>query len=168
MKVKVVVGSNYGDEGKGLVSGCLARDAILNDREKVLTCFYNGCNQRSHTFEGVARHTLAAGEAYGSDTFYYKTFVVDPIMLWLTKSTPIIDPRCRVIFPCDVLYGQAREKVTKHGSCGFGLFAAVKRNEVTSLQIADLFCNGLYSMPDYVRIQEADKFYGYTPNNLHN
>ena len=27
MEVKVVVGSNYGDCGKGLVSGCLAKDA---------------------------------------------------------------------------------------------------------------------------------------------
>jgi len=168
MKVKVVVGSNYGDEGKGLVSGCLARDAILNDREKVLTCFYNGCNQRSHTFEGIARHTLAAGEAYGSDTFYYKTFVVDPIMLWLTKSTPIIDPRCRVIFPCDVLYGQSREKQLKHGSCGFGLFSAVRRAE----QMQEPYIVEDFFLPEnhafYQKIQYTDNWYKYQPNEIHN
>lgn len=27
MKVQAVIGANYGDEGKGLVSGCLAREA---------------------------------------------------------------------------------------------------------------------------------------------
>ena len=167
MEVKVVTGSNYGDESKGLVSGCLARQAIENEHKKVLTVFYNGTAQRQHDFMGQARHTLGAGEAFGADTFYHRAFVVDPIMLWVFQTPVIIDPRCRVILPCDVLYGQAREKVTKHGSCGFGLFAAVKRNETEPLQIQHLFC-GNYGLPDYKRIQGADKFYGYTPNNLHN
>lgn len=167
MKVKVVVGSSYGDEGKGLVSGCLAREAILNNKEKVLTVFFNGCNQRAHTFENVIRHTLAAGEAYGSDTFYHRMFVVDPIMLWLSKSTPIIDPRCRVIFPCDVLYGQSREKQLQHGSCGFGLFAAVKRckNTLAPFEVNDFFLPDMYFYP---YVQRTDSYYNYEPNEIHN
>ena len=128
MEVKVVIGANYGDEGKGLVSGCLAREAAIRGN-RVLTVFYNGTSQRSHTFEDVARRLTGAGTPYGSDTFYHQQFVVDPIMLWLSGETPIIDPRCRVIMPCDVLYGQLREKQVQHGSCGFGLFAAVKRSK---------------------------------------
>jgi len=164
MEVKVVVGSNLGDCGKGLVSGCLARKAAENDK-KILTVFYNGTSQRKHDFEGIARNTLAAGENYGSDTFYHRAFVVDPIVLWLSKSTPIIDPRCRVIFPCDVLYGQAREKQLKHGSCGWGLFAAVKRNDEEDFYIADMFLSDSYF---YKRIQEVDSFYNYKPNEIHN
>lgn len=166
MKVKVVVGSSYGDEGKGLVSGCLAREAILNNKEKVLTVFFNGCNQRAHTFENVIRHTLAAGEAYGSDTFYHRMFVVDPIMLWLSKSTPIIDPRCRVILPCDVLYGQEREKLVRHGSCGFGLFAAVRRSKEKPIYINDW--NEWLKLDKYKLLQDADSYYPYTSNEIHN
>jgi adenylosuccinate synthase len=166
MEVKVVTGSNFGDEGKGLVSGCLAREAAEKGN-KTLTIFFNGTSQRAHSFEDVTRHFMAAGENYGSDTFYHRMFVVDPIMLWLSKSTPIIDPRCRVIFPCDVLYGQAREKQVKHGSCGFGLFAAVKRYEdgINCFQVADFF------LPDklfYTTIQRVDSHYNYKPNEIHN
>lgn len=165
MEIKVVTGSNYGDESKGLVSGCLARQAIENEHKKVLTIFYGGCCQRSHTFMGQARHTLGAGAAFGADTFYHRAFVVDPIMLWVFQTPVIIDPRCRVILPCDVLYGQAREKVTKHGSCGFGLFAAVKRAEIKPLYVWQLVADDTYK---YSKIQDADGYYGYTPNNLHN
>ena len=163
MEVKVVTGTNYGDCGKGLVSGFLAKNAILNDNKKVLTVFFNGSNQRLHTFEGIGRRTLAAGESYGADTFYHRAFVVDPIVLWLTKTTPIIDPRCRVIFPCDVLYGQAREKQVNHGSCGCGLFAAVKRNEEETFYVADMFLETFYKLA-----QKVDSYYKYEPNEIHN
>lgn len=165
MEVKVVIGSNYGDESKGLVSGCLAREVIENEHKKVLTVFYNGSTQRAHTFEGVIRRATAAGEAYGSDTFYHRAFVVDPIVLWLTNTTPIIDPRCRVIFPCDVLYGQAREKRVNHGSCGCGLFAAVKRNEEEPFSIVNAFLSKDFI---YKRIQKIDNYYKYEPNEIHN
>lgn len=166
MEVKVVCGCNYGDCGKGLVSGCLAREAAEKGN-KILTVFFNGTGQRAHDFEGVARHFMAAGENYGSDTFYHRMFVVDPIMLWLSKSTPIIDPRCRVIFPCDVLYGQEREKQVKHGSCGFGLFAAVKRAE----QMQEPYIIGDFFLSDsafYRKIQYTDNWYDYKPNEIHN
>ena len=163
MEVKIVVGANYGDEGKGLVSGCLARDAASRGN-KVLTVFYNGTGQRSHTFEGVARHLTGAGAPYGADTFYHQQFVVDPIMIWLSGETPIIDPRCRVILPCDVLYGQSREKQLQHGSCGFGLFSAVKRNADPnySFYVKD------FLLPNYPLIQKVDSYYKYTSNGIHN
>lgn len=166
MEVKVICGASYGDEGKGLVSGCLARKAAENNK-KILTVFYNGTSQRKHDFEGIARNTLAAGENYGSNTFYHRAFVVDPIVLWLSKSTPIIDPRCRVIFPCDVLHGQAREKQLKHGSCGWGLFAAVKRYDSCEFyyQVEDFF---LPNSAFYTAIQKVDNFYNYKPNEIHN
>ena len=129
METKVVIGASYGDEGKGLVSGCLARKAA-SEGKKVLTVFYNGTLQRAHTFEGVVRRGTAAGEAYGSDTYYDAKFVVDPIAIALLGITPIIHPDCRVILPCDVLKNRKIEKdrgAARHGSCGCGLFEAVKR-----------------------------------------
>lgn len=129
MKIQAVIGANYGDEGKGLVSGCLAREA--NKRgDRILTVFFNGTMQRAHTFEGEIHRAMAAGTKYGSDTFYHKKFVVDPISLWILQAEPIIDPRCRIILPCDVMINRKKETERgekRHGSCGFGLFEAVKR-----------------------------------------
>ena len=163
MEVKVVVGANYGDESKGLVSGCLAREAIENQSKKVLTVLYNGTGQRAHTYQNKIYRLEGTGAAHGADTFYHQAFVVDPIVLWLTKTTPIIDPRCRVIFPCDVLYGQAREKRVNHGSCGCGLFAAVKRNKETPFYVANMFFDSFYKAA-----QRVDSYYDYEPNEIHN
>ena len=131
MEVKVVIGANYGDEGKGLVSGNLAREA-QKEQKKTLTVFYNGTAQRAHSFGNTVQHWLAAGEIFGSDTFYHSMFVVDPITLWLSNSPVYIDPRCRVILPCDVFSNRKLETSRgdkRHGSCGFGLFAAVQRSK---------------------------------------
>ena len=163
MEVKVVIGTNYGDESKGLVSGCLAREAIENQGKKVLTVLFNGTSQRAHTYMDKIYRLEGTGAAHGADTFYHRAFVVDPIILWLTKTTPIIDPRCRVIFPCDVLYGQAREKIVKHGSCGCGLFSAVKRNKEKSFYVADMFVENFYKL-----VQQVDSYYDYEPNEIHN
>lgn len=140
MKVQAVIGANYGDEGKGLVSGCLARNAAKRG-EKTLTVFYNGTSQRAHTFEGEIHRCMAAGTKYGSDTFYHKNFVIDPISVWILQAKPIIDGRCRVIIPCDVNANRHIETwrgKERHGSCGFGLFEAVKRSVKYELTAADL------------------------------
>ena len=163
MEVKVVVGANLGDESKGLVSGCLAREAIENQGRKVLTVLFNGTSQRAHTYQNKIYRLEGTGAAHGADTFYHRAFVVDPIVLWLTKTTPIIDPRCRVIFPCDVLFGQSREKQVKHGSCGCGLFAAVKRNVEETFYVADMFLESFYKLA-----QRVDSYYKYEPNEIHN
>lgn len=130
MKVQAVIGANYGDEGKGLVSGCLAREAHSRN-ERTLTVFYNGTMQRAHTFEGEIHRAMAAGTKYGTDTYYHQMFVVDPISLWILQAKPIIHPLCRVILPCDVMRNRKKEKErgeARHGSCGFGLFEAVMRS----------------------------------------
>jgi len=130
MKIQAVIGANYGDEGKGLVSGCLAREAY-NKHEKTLTVFYNGTTQRAHTFEGEIHRAMAAGTKYGSDTFYHRQFVIDPISLWVLQAKPIIHPCCRVIIPSDVMINRKKESKRgkeRHGSCGFGLFEAVLRS----------------------------------------
>lgn len=52
--------------------------------------------------------------------------------LWITGEKVIIDPSCRVILPCDILINRAKEIArgeNRHGSCGMGLFEAVKRSK---------------------------------------
>ena len=143
MEIKVVTGANLGDEGKGLVSYCLAKEAAEKNH-KTLTVFFNGTSQRAHTAGGRIHHCTAAGEDVGSDTFYHERYVIDPIAIWVEQAKVIIDPACRVILPCDVVINRKKEIARgndRHGSCGFGLFEAVKRskNEEDAVYVGD-FC----------------------------
>lgn len=168
MKVYAVIGANYGDEGKGLVSGCLAREANAHG-EKVLTVFYNGTMQRAHTFEGHVHHATAAGTKYGSDTFYHKNFVIDPIMLYIHQAKPIIDGNCRVILPCDVESNRLRERsrgAERHGSCGLGLFDAVKRDRDPHCRVRVKDLLDQYAL--YYKVKEINKKYSEGSDDLYN
>lgn len=168
MKVQVVIGANYGDEGKGLVSGCLAREAYKR-HEKILTVFYNGTSQRAHTFEDQVYRCVAAGTKYGSDTFYHERFVVDPISLLITQAAPIIDGNCRVILPCDVITNRNTEKdrgAARHGSCGFGLFEAVKRSKDPEYDVRINDLNNPWNL--YNKLQKVQKKYGVFNDEIYN
>lgn len=169
MNVKIVIGANYGDEGKGLVSGCLAREAKANG-EKSLTVFYNGTCQRAHTFENEVHRCMAAGTSYGSDTFYHRQFVIDPISIFLFQAKPIIDGECRVILPCDVVRNRKLETERgpeRHGSCGFGLFEAVKRCKMdpdNAVKAKDL----LDAWSLYDKLRRIEQRYGEFSDDLYN
>ena len=154
MEVKVVIGANAGDEGKGLVSGCLARTA-QQDNKKTLTVFYNGTIQRAHSFGDNLYHCVAAGIEFGSDTYYHPMFVIDPIALWLTQTKIYIDPKCRLILPCDVLANRTLEKSRgnkRHGSCGFGLFAAVTRSKKPGCCVTASEMLNFYMLNTHLRV----------------
>ena len=172
MEIKVVIGANAGDEGKGLVSGSLARQA-MKEHKKTLTVFYNGTVQRAHSFGNNIYHCVAAGIEFGSDTFYHRMFVIDPIALWLTNTHVYIDPNCRIILPCDVLANRTTEQARgnkRHGSCGFGLFACVKRSTqqgmcVSAYELANPYMLSMHlkaigkSYPtDYDAVYNMDNF----------
>lgn len=162
-EVKVVIGANYGDEGKGLVSANLARTA-QKEHKSCLTIFYNGTVQRAHSYGNTIRHCTATGEQFGSDTYYHKMFVVDPIALWVANIKNVyIDPSCRLILPCDVAANRNKETARgkdRHGSCGFGLFEAVKRSETNCFRAEEM--NSPFDI--YKRMKFADQNYG----NLYN
>lgn len=168
MEIKVVTGANYGDESKGLVSYCLAREAA-NDHKNILTVFFNGTSQRAHTAGGRIHHCTAAGEDFGSDTFYHERFVVDPIALWIEEARVIIDPNCRVILPCDVVRNRKKEiarGVERHGSCGFGLFEAVKRSKIEedAVYVGDF----LYPFALYQKVKRIMDKYDCGQDDLYN
>lgn len=158
IEVKVVTGSNYGDCGKGLVSGCLA-EAAMSQGKRVLTVFMNGGSQRGHTSRNQVLHCVGAGNLIGGDTYYHHKFLLDPITLWLTGETVYIDPRCRVILPCDVVRNRKKEISRgdkKHGSCGMGIFEASKRSADVSLCVYAMELLYPYSLYKRVkRIQET-------------
>lgn len=168
MEIKVVTGANLGDEGKGLVSYCLANEAVSKGH-KVLTVLFNGAAQRGHSAGGKIFHCTGTGALVGSDTFYHERFVLDPMTLWITGERVIIDPACRVILPCDVLINRAKEisrGENRHGSCGMGLFEAVKRskNEEDAVYAGEL----MFSYRLYKKVKRIMEKYPCGPDGLYN
>lgn len=146
-EAKIVIGANYGDEGKGLMSRYFAKEA-LSLGTKPITIFHNGTAQRGHTvdynetFRHVYHH-FGAGTADGVPTYFAETFMVHPMEFrreWneLAESgiTPVVycDPKCYVITPFDMLTDHITEDYIEflkggreHGSCGFGSWCFTDR-----------------------------------------
>lgn len=168
--VKFVIGANYGDEGKGLVSANLAAKA-QRDNKKCLTILYNGGSQRGHTVEfGNFRHVyhhFAAGSEFDSDTYFHQDFLVNP-MTFVQEYNGIyecyMDARCRIVTPFDMIANQFAEqgRDVRHGSCGMGIFETITRyndggSRMLTRKVGDL-CNLINnSLYDY--ITDVQRYY---------
>lgn len=152
--VKFVIGANYGDEGKGLVSANLASKAQWGNK-KCLTILYNGGSQRGHTVEFAnfrhVYHHFAAGTPFGSDTYFHQDFLVNP-MTFVQEyedngiSQYYMDARCRIVTPFDMIANQFAEqgREVRHGSCGMGIFETITRynngdNFILTSEVGDLY-----------------------------
>ena len=137
-KAFAVIGANFGDEGKGLMTDffCRTSDSVLNIRS-------NGGAQAGHTVctADGKRHVFShfgAGSFAGADTYLSGYFILNPMLfskerlaLGNVPGTVFIDRRCRVTLPCDMLLNQFAETIRgndRHGSCGVGLFETIVRS----------------------------------------
>ena len=144
VEVKFVIGANYGDEGKGLVSAKFAYNAFKEDKG-CLTILYNGGPQRGHTVEDMTGfrhvyHHLAAGSTWGSDTYFHPDFMINP-MTFVPEYDDIygkcplfdvfVDRKCKLITPYDMMANQLKETGRgdkRHGSCGMGIYETWQRS----------------------------------------
>ncbi len=139
-KGQVVIGANYGDEGKGLMTDYFAS----LDPENTLVVRFNGGAQAGHTVLSPTgqRHVFShfgAASFLGCPTLLSKFFIVNPMLfakelkeLKLLGTNPevILDPRALVSTPFDVFINQQIESLRgskKHGSCGVGINETVTR-----------------------------------------
>lgn len=142
-KVSAVIGSNFGDEGKGL-----ATDYLCSNKKSLVVRF-NGGSQAGHTVvtpHGV-RHVFqhfGSGSFGGAHTFLSKHFIANPISyrkersclntIGLGHKVVLLDPRCILTTPYDIMLNQAAEQARakklngKHGSCGMGINETVIRS----------------------------------------
>ena len=78
MRTVAVVGKNYGDEGKGLVTA-----SLCSLFKKPLIIKHNGGAQAGHTVENEERgtrfvhHQIGSGAEYGADTLFAETYYPD-------------------------------------------------------------------------------------------
>lgn len=139
MRASIVVGANYGDEGKGLTTDWLACAA-----RNPLVVRYNGGAQAGHTVvtpDGNRHvfHHFGSGALAGAPTCLSLFFAVHPMFfrkeLAMLKSLGAntklyVDRSAPVTTPYDVMLNQAAEKMRgegRHGSCGLGFNETLHR-----------------------------------------
>ena len=143
VNIKVVVGSNFGDEGKGLMTDYFCHQAEQRN-ENCIVVLHNGGAQRGHTVttpNGIKHifHHFGSGTFCGSDTYCSKDFILNPIVfsqefekLKVLGYMPriYIHPLCIVSTPFDMILNQIIEEhrsVYRHGSCGMGIYETLLR-----------------------------------------
>jgi adenylosuccinate synthase len=137
--IDVVIGANFGDCGKGLMTDYLAslhKDCII--------IRFNGGSQASHTVQtpGGLRHVfshIGAGTYVGHPSYLSEFFIVNPLIYGKEKKTLIgpatiyVNKNCMVTTPFDMLLNQGLENARvscgtqRHGSCGIGINETVTR-----------------------------------------
>lgn len=156
-EVKIVVGANYGDEGKGLLSRYFSTEANSFNADSI-TILHNGTAQRGHTVDYSSSfrhvyHHFGSGTGDGTPTFFANTFLVHPMEfvreyceLAQSKIYPICfcDPDAKVITPFDMLVDHMTEaylekiyKEREYGSCGYGSWCATDRFNRISYTVKD-------------------------------
>lgn len=145
-KCSVVIGSLWGDEGKGHMTSKLCDENTLNVR-------FNGGAQASHTAisKDGKRHAFShfgAGSFTGAKTYLTEDFIVNPMAFCMELSElqekfalcPLVfvNPNAIVTTPWDIYINQAIETVrgeNRHGSCGLGINETVVRSEFPEFKI---------------------------------
>lgn len=132
---KIIIGSSYGDEGKGLATAFFARNAV----KPCLNIMINGGAQRGHTvdFPDGRRHVFhhfGSGTFEGAVSCADEEYIVNPLVFVREREELVRDfgirprllvsARCRLSTPWDMMLGQIIEEnrgAKRHGSCGMGI-----------------------------------------------
>ena len=160
--VKIVIGANFGDEGKGYMTDYFANEAKKQNKSCLVVC-HNGGSQKGHTVvspSGLRHvfHHFGSGNMTGADTYLSKNYIVNPITFnreyeelerkgILTKT--FVHKDCLVTTPFDMLINQIAEEYRskdKHGSCGLGVNETIVRNN--SMNTFTFY--DMYKMPNHL------------------
>lgn len=142
VKVKIVIGSNYGDECKGLATHYFSQ--CRDSGTRCLNVLFNGGSQRGHTVElknGYRHifHHFGSGTLSNADTYFDQNFILNPIVfvnefeeLYSKGFNPhcFVSPMCRISTPYDAFINQIVELSRgryRHGSCGCGIWETTQR-----------------------------------------
>ena len=161
-EVKIVIGSLFGDEGKGVTVQWLCREAIEKGKS-VCVVRYCGGPQAAHTVvnDGVEHicSSYGSGVLLGVPTYYIYGSLFDPICAYneykvlQTKmdSVPLINiaDYIECITPYDVISNRNDESALKDGTCGKGVWACKKRH-----MSSDYF---LYTFSQFLTYKHKEK-----------
>ena len=137
-KISIVIGSNYGDEGKGVVTSLLASSinkSEKNDSEKYVILSHGGM-QRGHTAytkDGtfVNYHALSSATHLGWNTVYGENFVFNLPIFYNESSMrypkSYIHENCIYSTLFDMMLNCITEEHEHNGSVGVGVWETIKR-----------------------------------------
>ena len=152
--IKVVIGANFGDEGKGITTDYFCKQ--FSKKEKVLNIRFNGGSQAGHTVvtkDGRRHvfHNFGAGSFNENVTTYLsKYFYLDTIgylkekqeLLQLgVRPKVIMSTSTNLILPYDIFVNQMVEisrGKDRHGSCGNGIWECIQRTEKAKQKFSPL------------------------------
>lgn len=152
--IKVVIGANFGDEGKGLMTDYFCHQAALRGENCIVVC-HNGGAQRGHTVdtpEGLHHvfHHFGSGTFAGADTYFAEEFILNPMVFrqeWEElnqlgyEPKVYINDRCMVSTPFDMIMNQLLEEKraeNRHGSCGLGIHETIERHKTGCISRASV------------------------------
>ena len=172
-KIKVVIGANFGDEGKGLMTDYFCNK--FDESKDVLNVRFNGGSQAGHTvvtpdgLRHVFNHFGAGSFNKNVVTYLSPDFILNPIIfrkeyekLITLGINPriIIHPMCMVTTPYDMILNQIIEKSRdkRHGSCGLGVYETIIRynDSSNSLHFCEMMLN-MHILADYLK-DISDKY----------
>lgn len=170
---KAVIGANYGDEGKGLMTDYHVAPA---GRDGIVVRF-NGGAQAGHTVTTPAgrRHVfshIGSGALAGAATFLARHVVCHPTLFFKEAAGlaalphVFVDDRAPVSTLYDILINQLVERHRgdgRHGSCGMGVGETIERNldPDFALRVADLRQGAAYLLHRLAAIRKD-----YVPGRL--
>lgn len=144
--IKIVIGANFGDEGKGITTDFFCKQ--FPKKQKVLNVRFNGGSQAGHTVvqEDGRRHVFhnfGAGSFNPNVTTYLTEYsFVDPISFLREKEelkalgicpNVQMDTCTNIILPYDIFLNQILEISrgnNRHGSCGCGIWECLQRTKI--------------------------------------
>jgi len=147
MKIDIIIGAGFGDEGKGAQVNFLC-----NQTHKPMVVRFNGGHQAGHTvvFEGK-RHVFSnfgSGTLRGVPTFWSRFCTVSPTGIMNEGKAlrdagvnPVLylDANAMITTPFDILKNIDLDDKSNHGSVGVGFGQTIQRNEdMYHLYVRDL------------------------------
>lgn len=135
-KTYVVLGTQFGDEGKGMTT-----DWLCSQAKTPIVVRFSGGQQAGHTviYNGVKHIHSSFGSGtlrgvptyFTEDTTFYLPNMLNELHVLKSKNiTPdlYLHPLVKATSPYDIAYNKAKEKINQHGSCGIGVGATMERN----------------------------------------
>jgi len=163
---RAVIGLGFGDEGKGLTTNYLAKDA-----EAVVR--FSGGQQAGHmvNFNGI-RHVFSnfgSGSLRKLPTYWHKTCTFDPHgtineLEVLEKKGVNLEPlyvhsETPVTTPFDKHANIVRDKELQHGTVGLGVGKTLEREKnFYSLKFEDLFYKNIFTE----KLSQIENYYGFS------
>lgn len=167
MRAKAVIGLGFGDEGKGVTVDWLC--SLATSPTTVVR--YSGGHQAGHhVVHPDKQHifsNLGSGTLRGAATAWEECCTVEPVGLsreWKILSDlghePLLylNPKCPITTPFEIEQNGRCITTKKHGSCGVGFYATLKReHEGKHILVEDLYHQDIFEMK--VRMLDKDSYY---------